>query len=409
MKIVIPAMGSRGDVQPYLNLSQGLQAAGHDVTVATNPSLLSLTVEHGVKGAPVGPPIDMGEVGARLMAQSFNNMWIGMIRVMQFGAKLIQEAYPDVLEACHGADLVISTDTTSGIAEAENLSIPWISVTLQPGRIPMAPESPTIFQRTVWPMLGKLLIAPTNRFRKRVGAPPAKDISSIMSRRLILLPVSRHVAPPDSRWPSHIQQSGYWFSRGESEWSPPDDLLEFLGAGERPVAVSLGVMSMSGKQAHAGARIVLQALRERKMRAVIQGWDQALQSEDLSPNIFHAGSMPHDWLFKRVGAVVHHGGFGTTAAVLRSGVPGIVVPHVIDQFYWGQRVNELGVGPRYISRGKLDVKNLGHALLQASSDTSMRKKAAELGEAIRAEPDGVNAAVRSIEEFWIKSQVSGNK
>jgi sterol 3beta-glucosyltransferase len=174
MKIVIPAMGSRGDVQPYLNLSQGLQAAGHDVTVATNPSLLSLTVEHGIKGSPVGPPIDMGEVGARLMAQSFNNMWIGMIRVMQFGAKLIQEAYPDVLEACRGADLVITTDTTSGIAEAENLNIPWISVTLQPGRIPMAQESPTILQRTVWPILGKLLIAPTNSFRKRGGCPSRK-------------------------------------------------------------------------------------------------------------------------------------------------------------------------------------------------------------------------------------------
>jgi sterol 3beta-glucosyltransferase len=403
MKIVIPAMGSRGDVQPYLNLSQGLQAAGHDVTVATNPSLLTLTGEHGIKGSPVGPSIDMGEVGARLMAQSFNNMWIGMIRVMQFGAKLIQEAYPDVLEACRGADLVITTDTTSGIAEAENLSIPWISVTLQPGRIPVAQESSTILQRTVWPVLGKLLIAPTNRFRKRVGAPPAKDISSIMSGRLILLPVSRHVAPPDSRWPNHIQQSGFWFSQGEAEWSPPDDLLEFIGSGERPVAVSLGVMSMSGKQARASAQIVLKALRESKMRAVIQGWDQALQSEELSPNIYHAGSMPHGWLFERVGTVVHHGGFGTTAAVLRSGVPGIVVPHVIDQFYWGQRVSDLGVGPRYISRGKLNVQNLSQALSQASSDTSMRKKAAELGEAIRAEPDGVKAAVRSIEEFCGKS------
>jgi sterol 3beta-glucosyltransferase len=137
---------------------------------------------------------------------------------------------------------------------------------------------------------------------------------------------------------------------------------------------------------------------------VIQGWDQALLSQDLSSNIYHAGPLPHEWLFERVGAVVHHGGFGTTAAVLRSGVPGIVVPHVIDQFYWGQRVNDLGVGPRYISRGKLNVQNLSRALSQASSDTSMRKKAAELGEAIRAEPDGVTAAIRSIEEFWIKSQ-----
>ncbi len=397
MKIIIPAMGSRGDVQPYLNLSQGLQAAGHDVTLATNPTLLPLAAAHGVKGAPVGPPVDMGEVGARLLAQSFNNMWIGMLRVMQFGAKLIQEAYPDVLEVCRGADLVITTDTTSGIAEAENLGLPWISVTLQPGRIPVPSQSPGFFQRAFFPLLGKLLVAPTNRFRARVGAPPAEDISSIMSEHMGLLPVSRCVAPPDPRWPPQVHLTGYWFSRGQVNWFPPTDLLEFLAAGDPPVAVSLGVMSMSGKHAHQGAEIVLQALREARLRAIIQGWDAALQAKDLSGEVYHAGPMPHDWLFERVGAVIHHGGFGTTAAVLRSGAPGIVVPHIIDQFYWGQRVYELGVGPKFISRGKLNAQNLENALGQALNDGDMRRKASALGDAIRSEPDGVSVAVRLIE------------
>ena len=399
MKIVIPAMGSRGDVQPYLNLSQGLQDAGHDVTLATNPTLLPLAAAHGVKGVPVGPPVDMGEVGARLMAQSFNNMWIGMVRVMQFGAKLIQDAYPDVLEVCRGADLVITTDTTSGIAEAENLGLPWISVTLQPGRIPVPVESPGLLQRVFFPLLGKLMVAPTNRFRARVGAPPAEDISSMMSRRMVLLPVSRHIAPADPRWPSQVHQTEYWFSRGQKDWSPPADLLEFLDGGEPPVAVSLGVMSLSGKQARQAAQIVLQALREARLRAVIQGWDVALQAQDLSGEIFHAGAMPHEWLFERVSAVVHHGGFGTTAAVLRSGAPGIVVPHIIDQFYWGQRVYELGAGPKFISRGKLSTQNLVLALRQALDDASIRQKASALGYAIRAEPDGVSSAVQLIEGY----------
>jgi sterol 3beta-glucosyltransferase len=395
MKIVIPAMGSRGDVQPYLNLSQGLQAAGHEVILATNPTLLPLVTTHGVQGQAVGPPVDMGEVGARLMAQSFNNMWIGMVRVMQFGAKLIEEAYPDVLDVCRGADLIITTDTTSGIAEAENLGIPWISVTLQPGRIPVPPDSPSIFQRTFFNLIGKLMVAPTNRFRARVGAPPAEDISSIMSRRMILLPVSRHISPPDPRWPNQVYLTGYWFSPGQVDWSPPHDLLEFLSSGDPPIAVSLGVMSLSGVQARQGAQIVLRALRENGLRAIIQGWDASLQ--DLSADIYHAGPMPHDWLFERVSAVVHHGGFGTTAAVLRSGTPGIVVPHIIDQFYWGQRVFELGTGPKYISRGKLNAQKLALALKQALEDGDLRQKAFALGEAIRAEPDGVKTAVQLIE------------
>jgi sterol 3beta-glucosyltransferase len=92
MKIVVATIGSRGDVQPYINLCQGLQAAGIDVTLATNPTLCALAESHGVKPAPVGPAVDMGEVGARLMAQSFGNMWIGMIRVMQLGARLVEQA-----------------------------------------------------------------------------------------------------------------------------------------------------------------------------------------------------------------------------------------------------------------------------------------------------------------------------
>jgi sterol 3beta-glucosyltransferase len=97
MKIVVATIGSRGDVQPFINLCQGLQEAGLDVTLATNPTLCALAASHGVTSAPVGPAVDMGAVGATLMAQSFNNMWIGMIRVMQFGARLVEEAYPDML------------------------------------------------------------------------------------------------------------------------------------------------------------------------------------------------------------------------------------------------------------------------------------------------------------------------
>jgi UDP:flavonoid glycosyltransferase YjiC (YdhE family) len=397
MKIIVATIGSRGDVQPYINLCQGLKAAGHEVTLATNPTLCPLAAAHGVHSAPVGPAVDMGAVGARLMAQSFNNMWIGMIRVMQLGARLVEEAFPDVLQLCRDADLVIASDTGSGIAEAEALGRPWISVTLQPGRIPVPKSNPTLIDRTVWPVLAKLFILPTNRFRKKVGAPAVKDISALMSDRMILLPVSRHVAPADPRWPGIVRSTGYWFARPEGDWSPPPDLVAFLQAGEKPVAVSLGVMSMAGKQARQSVEIVLQALQQANLRAVVQGWDEAFQNIPVPGTIFQAGSLPHSWLFDQVSAVVHHGGFGTTAAVLRSGAPGIVIPHIIDQFYWGMRVHELGAGPRFIPRGQLSANKLSAALTQAVSDPGMRLTSAELGECIRSEPDGVITAVRMIE------------
>jgi hypothetical protein len=48
LKIVLATIGSRGDEQPFVNLCQGLQEAGHDVILATNPMLCSLTVSHGL-------------------------------------------------------------------------------------------------------------------------------------------------------------------------------------------------------------------------------------------------------------------------------------------------------------------------------------------------------------------------
>lgn len=399
MKIIIAAIGSRGDVQPYINLSWGLQVAGHDVTLATNPTMCSLVAAHQVKSAPIGPAVDMGQAGARLMAQSFNNMWIGMLRVMSLGARLVEEAYPDVLRLCQKADLLVTTDTGSGIAEAESLGLPWISVTLQPARVPLPDPNPTLINRMVWPVLAKAFIAPTNRFRKRVGAPPVKDITDLMSKRMILLPVSRHVAPPDPRWPGHVKHTGYWFNRHEENWAPPPDLLDFLGNGAKPIAVSLGVMSMSGKQARMGAAIVLQSILQSGVRAIIQGWDEVLRGQELPATVFHTGHLPHSWLFEQASAVIHHGGFGTTASVLRSGVPGIVVPHVIDQFYWGQRVFELGVGPKFITRGSLSAFNLSEAISQALNDTGIRDRAAALGKNIRSEGDGTVQAVCLIEQL----------
>ncbi|MBN1310297.1 MAG: hypothetical protein JXB30_02680 [Anaerolineae bacterium] len=133
------------------------------------------------------------------------------------------------------------------------------------------------------------------------------------------------------------------------------------------------------------------------MRAIIQGWDDVRENLDIPSTVYFAGSMPHSWLFEQVSAVVHYGGFGTTAAVLRSGAPGVVIPHVIDQFYWGQRVFELGTGPKFISRGKLNSKNLQDAITQALGDSQMRARAADLGRRIRAEPDGITTAVSIIE------------
>ena len=398
MKIIVPAIGSRGDVQPFISLCQGLQAAGHQVILATNPTLCKLVRAHGVEAAPVGPPVDMGAMGAKIWAQAGRNWWLGMMRIMQLGFQLVKDSYPDLIQLVQGADLVVVTDTYAGAAEADKLGVPWVSVTLQPARVPVPNPDAPLMTRLIFPLVTPLLMRPMNQFRKQVGAPPVKDMGAMLSPRLTLIPVSPRVSPPHPLWPPHVQSTGYWFAREDAHWQPPADLLDFLKAGETPIAVSLGAMSLAGEQTRQAARITLEAIAQAGVRAVVQGWQEALANEPLPETIYHAGSLPHGWLFQQVRAVIHHGGFGTTAAGLRAGVPAVVIPHIIDQIYWAQKVNELGAGPKYIHRADLKVEPLAQAIRQAVTDKAMQARAAEIGQAIRAEPDSVQTAVQLLED-----------
>jgi sterol 3beta-glucosyltransferase len=102
---------------------------------------------------------------------------------------------------------------------------------------------------------------------------------------------------------------------------------------------------MAGGDPQAITRIVLEALEMSGQRGVLsRGW-AGLGSAELPREVLLVNEMPHDWLFPRMAAVVHHGGAGTTAAGLRDGIPTVILPYFGDQFFWGQRVQALGVGP----------------------------------------------------------------
>jgi UDP:flavonoid glycosyltransferase YjiC (YdhE family) len=240
--------------------------------------------------------------------------------------------------------------------------------------------------------MGLLMTRPLNRIRKRVGLLPL-GATGITSETLNLIPFSPQISPPNPLWEPRHRLTGYWFAPAPATWTPPDNLAAFLEAGEPPVVISLGAMALSGEDSLESAQIALAAVKQAGVRAVIQGWDEAMKQLHIPPNVFHAGSIPHDWLLPRASGLVHHGGFGTTASGFRAGIPMLVIPHIIDQFIWGGKAAQLGVGAQPIPRPKLTAENLASAL-RAMQSPEMRRKAADLGATIRAEPDGVMEAVR---------------
>jgi UDP:flavonoid glycosyltransferase YjiC (YdhE family) len=399
MRIVIPTIGSRGDVQPFIALAQGLARAGHVVTVASHPVMKALVESHAVTFAPIGPDIDLAARVAAIRRQA-RSAALGLMRGMQFGFDMLERSHDDVLALCRDVDLVVvPTAIAAGKNEAELLDLPYLSVTLMPWAIPWHDPERPVLRRVVYGALDGLVqlltTRPLNRIRKRLGLPPVGE-EGFTSPYLNLVPVSPAVYPPIPLWEPRHRVVGYWFAEPPGAWQPPADLLSFIENGAPPVLISLGAMSLGEDDALESAGLFVKALQRADLRAIIQGWETGLKGSTLPPTIYAAGPLPHGWLLPQCAGVVHHGGYGTTAAGLRAGVPALVIPHIADQFYWGRQIYELEVGPEPIPRSKLDITRLAGAVDELVRNDTLRARASDLGQQIRSE-DGVESAVQLVE------------
>jgi UDP:flavonoid glycosyltransferase YjiC (YdhE family) len=403
MNILIPTIGSRGDVQPFIALAQGLIHAGHTVTLASHPVMKSLVESHGVPFAPIGPDIDLAREVAIIQGRSKNAM-MDLVRGMRFGMDMVEKSHDDILALCRNGDLVVvSAQSAAGKNEADKLGLPYLSVTLMPWAIPWDDPERSLFKRLAYGaidgLVSLLTTQPLNRMRKRQGLPPVGK-EGFTSPHLNLIPISPAVYVPNPLWEVRHRLVGYWFVEEPEAWLPPEELLDFLDDGEPPLLVNLGAMSLGDEDALETASLFVDAIQAANVRAIIQGWDVGMKQLTLSPTIYAVGSLPHSWLMPQCAGVVHHGGFGTTSAGFRGGIPALVIPHIADQFYWGQRVYELGVGPESIRRGRLDSMGLVAALDELVSNEKLRQAATSLGEKIREEK-GVDMAVDLIEEIFV--------
>lgn len=181
----------------------------------------------------------------------------------------------------------------------------------------------------------------------------------------------------------------------------PQPLLDFLAAGRPPVFIGFG--SMPVKHPHRINDIILTAAQRTGQRIILHsGWG-GVGSLSLPESVFKIDDVPYGWLFPRMSMIFHHGGSGTTAYALRSGIPSCVIPFVFDQFYWGKRISQLGVGPPPIPFTKLTVSNLQRAIEAGTQSPEIQQRAAALGQRIAAE-DGVSTAIHLISEYALKAK-----
>lgn len=419
-RIAIAAIGTMGDVQPFVAIALALRKRGHSVVLATTSDFGDFVTSHGLEFHNLG-----SDVQAFIRQSQFDNAMSKSLllyapKLLRDGQRILKEACKQLWAAAQGADaLLFHTTTNFAIDIAEALDVPALMVAFQPldptGEFPYVgydgrPPEPLFNKISLDPLFNRLSYVlqaaqqsyydfPRDKMRaKLLGLRSSKRSGFAKNARGERIPAlhaySPTLSPRPGDWPATTVVTGFWRLEDISGWTPEPAFEEFLAAGDPPIYLGFGSMPWGAAR---NTEIVVKALEIWGGRAVVgKGWG-GIKAEDLPKTVYAVDRAPHTKLFEHVKAVVHHGGAGTTHTGLYAGKPTFVVPQMFDQMYWGSRVAELGCGPAPVRLRKLTPQILAKALEELETDKSYELAAKELQERLLLE-DGTGLAADLIEE-----------
>ena len=452
MSVVIQVVGSRGDVQPFIALGKVLKDKyGHRVRLATHPNFQDFVIDNGLEFFSIGgdpaalmafmvknpglmPGFDSlraGEVGKRRkeVGEYLKGCWRSCFET---GDGLGPEATNDTVEdyTTHRsgepsylstpfvADCIIANPPSfAHVHCAEKMGIPLHVMFTMPYSPTQAFPHPlaniqhsnaeasltnyisyTLIDILTWQGLGDII----NRFRqKSLGLEPISLMWAPQMFQRLRIPHTYCWSPAliekPKDWGHHISISGFFFLDLASNYTPDPELKEFLDAGPPPVYIGFGSIVLDDPNAM--TELLFEAVRKSGQRALVsKGWGGMGADEFAKPDgVFMLGNVPHDWLFKQVSCVVHHGGAGTTAAGITAGKPTVIVPFFGDQAFWGTMVSKAGAGPEPIHNKELTSDNLAAAIKKCLEPES-QERAKDMASKI-AEERGTEVGAQKFHQF----------
>jgi vancomycin aglycone glucosyltransferase len=355
MRVLLSTIGSRGDVQPLLALALKLRELGHQARLCVPPDFRDLADEYGLPFVPLGPELRTS-TPTRAAGERTPSVKASSPKAPRNAIpETIATQFSTLREAGADCDTIVACNQILAAARsvAELLGIRYVFADYSPIILPSPHHAPPVFpgrpptepgagNRTLWAQDAEfrnaIWRAPLNEQRTAAGLPPIDDVRGHILTERPLLAADPALAP----WPTpsdlDVRQTGAWLLPDRRPL--PAGLTEFLAAGEPPIYFGFGSM----REPEQTARAALQAARALGYRAIVlRGWGD-LPSLAEQPDWLPVGETNLRALFPHVAAIVHHGGSGTTTIAARGGAPQVVVPHHYDQYYFAERVRDLGIG-----------------------------------------------------------------
>jgi UDP:flavonoid glycosyltransferase YjiC (YdhE family) len=393
---LLVTLGTAGDIKPFLALAAAIRDLGHRPVLLLNPSVRDQADRHQLISRPVGRPMDADELigqcpqyvslhGAKLV---FRDIFLALSDIYrQRTLTLIEEESPAAV-VCHAGAF-------GSVWAADQAGVPRAAVHLSPTSL-LSPED----QRRLrpWPAraITSLILKTGKRWARKqlrnycqnlhLGSPREALDHLFRGGDLLLGLWSPRFRPKADDDPDSLRVCG--FPRPLETRACPEPVDDFLRDGPPPVVFSLGTSAV-----HVAGDFYLHAAEACRMLGVrglvLRG---PCRTPQLPGVVMSARWAPHDYLLARAAGIVHHGGIGCTGQQLRAGLPGLTIPFGHDQFDNGAWLRRLGVS-RSIWHRRATARRLARSLRTVLSDP-VRRRADDLGRAVRKEPDGAATAAR---------------
>ena len=351
MRILLSTIGSRGDVQPLVALALQVQALGREVRLCVPPDFRDWIEDLGMPVIPIGPELRSTGKAGPSAAQPTPEQRRQMIE------GTVATQFETIAAAAQGCDLIVGATALQIAAPsvAEKMGIPYVFAAYCPAVLPSPHHAPPVLA-----MLGDrpalamadhsaLWVEDARRWndqwrslldsqRASLGLGPVGDVRSHVLTDRPWLAADRTLAPWPDPSDQAVVQTGAWILPDERPLSA--ELEAFLNAGEPPVYFGFG----SIRAPQGLGQVMIESARALGRRAIVsRGWAD-LSLVDNEPDCLAIVEVNQQALFKRVAAVVHHGGAGTATVAARAGTAQVVIPQHYDQHYWAHRVHDLGIG-----------------------------------------------------------------
>jgi rhamnosyltransferase subunit B len=387
LNILLPTLGSAGDVHPFIGLGIALKARGHRATVLTNPYFQSLIEAQGLGFLPVGSLADVES------ALADPDLWHARKGFAVVARRVILPSIETEyrhIEAHADANTVVAASSISFGARIaqERLGVPTASVHLQPivirslidsgmfGTVRISAAHPRWLKQALfclidWAAIARLLERPLNEFRATLNLAPVRRVLArwIHSPDCVIGMFPDWFAPPQTDWPPHTHLVGFPLWDGGAG-AASDAVLEFLQAGPRPIVVTPGSAAAHSQRFFTETIAAVRRLGARAM--LVTNFPEQLPQR-LPPEVRAFGYVPFSDVLPYAAALVHHGGIGTLAQGIKAGIPHLVVPNAHDQFDNGWRIERLGLG-RSIAQQRYRTRGAAQALATLLEDASVENR-----------------------------------